>query len=145
MSSTLKVTSPCPRRWNDLAGDGAQRFCNQCDKVVHDLDALSDASIAALRQANRNDLCITYLHDGDGIFRRRSAVRTATVAAAVVAAVVGCSSPSDVSAPSDTTAPAMQTKGTGVNDEAAANGIDAATQERLRALGGLGYYYDVDG
>jgi TonB family protein len=38
----------CDRTWSDLAGQGAQRYCDRCDRVVHDLDAMSETERSTL-------------------------------------------------------------------------------------------------
>jgi hypothetical protein len=38
----LQILSPCPMAWEQLAGDGQTRFCDQCNLHVTDLSDMSD-------------------------------------------------------------------------------------------------------
>src|SRR5262245_25888450 len=105
MARTLEGSGPCPRRWEELAGHGPSRFCASCSKVVHDLDALSASEIEELIRANPGGFCATFIAREDRAFSipayarasSRAPVRVAAVAAVVAAAIIGCSSPADVS------------------------------------------------
>jgi hypothetical protein len=103
MAKPLKGSGPCPRRWDELAGDGPSRFCASCRKVVHDLDALTAAEIEELTRANPDGFCATFIAREDRAFsipaQAASSVpiRVAAFAAVVAAAIIGCSSPADVS------------------------------------------------
>src|SRR5215467_10431470 len=107
----LKGYRPCPRRWEDL-GQGPRRFCTDCNKVVHDLDALGAGEVEELVRANPDGFCATFVSDASALFRANAfpgaTGRTAAAAAMVAAAVlIGCSDPagsSDQSAPRHETA-----------------------------------------
>jgi hypothetical protein len=71
------VLSPCPARWSGMPGDAQQRFCGQCQKHVHDLDAQDDAALDAFARA----------HAGEAVCVRLSRPRTLGVWGAALAAV----------------------------------------------------------
>jgi hypothetical protein len=43
-----RLSYRCDRAWDELTGQGAQRYCDRCDQVVHDLDAMSAPAREAL-------------------------------------------------------------------------------------------------
>jgi hypothetical protein len=99
MPKSLKGNGPCGRRWEELAGDGARRFCASCSKVVHDLDALPVSEIDELTRANPDGFCATFIADEGRAFSMpaqassSAPVRGAVFAAVVAAAIIGCSNP----------------------------------------------------
>jgi hypothetical protein len=103
MPKSLQGSGPCPRRWEELAGDGRSRFCASCSKVVHDLDALSPSEIEELTRANPDGFCATFLGREDRTFSipaeasSPTPIRVAALAAVVAAAIIGCSNPGDMS------------------------------------------------
>ena len=44
----IKIASPCPAAWNEMEGNDGVRFCNQCQKNVYNLSALSRLEAEAL-------------------------------------------------------------------------------------------------
>jgi hypothetical protein len=81
-------------------GDEVRRFCGDCKKFVHNLDALSPAEVAALRRAG--GFCGTYLTNASGAFvagrslpmaGRISSAAAATILASVLAGCSGDESP----------------------------------------------------
>lgn len=101
-------TGPCSRNWDEL-GTGPRRFCTDCHKTVHDLDALTAAEVARLRRENPDGFCGTFIPDENGEFREKPLAPIAlpshlkTAAAAMLAAtLMSCSeSASAVPAPGD--------------------------------------------
>ena len=93
---------PCPRRWEELDGRGPSRFCASCNKVVHDLDALPASEVEELTRANPDGFCATFMaREDEAVWIRvhtswPTPNRTATLAAVVAAAIIGCSNPADV-------------------------------------------------
>src|SRR5262245_25506118 len=49
--SRVEVASPCPERWDGMAGDDRIRHCGRCEKSVYDLSAMSAAEAEALLEA----------------------------------------------------------------------------------------------
>jgi hypothetical protein len=64
----LRVTSPCARRWDQLAGRGARRYCGDCRLQVHDLSALdrTEARELLARRRRGERVCVTYVPGPDG-------------------------------------------------------------------------------
>jgi hypothetical protein len=64
----LRVTTPCARRWDQLAGRGARRYCGDCRLQVHDLSALdrTEARELLARRRRGERVCVTYLPGLDG-------------------------------------------------------------------------------
>lgn len=69
----LQVGTPCPKRWDDLAGGDAKRFCEQCQKHVHNLSVVSEREQDRLTRAVRNGqrVCVAYHQHADGAIIRR--------------------------------------------------------------------------
>ena len=49
-----------------MAPRGSARFCGSCEKLVHDLSALSEPAARALLRQSSESLCVRYLHDASG-------------------------------------------------------------------------------
>lgn len=47
MAKRGEILRPCSNDWDAMAGDGAIRFCADCQKYVHDISGLSDDAAAA--------------------------------------------------------------------------------------------------
>jgi len=151
----LRVTRPWRRRWDDLVGDEVRRYCGDCKKFVHNLDALSPAEVAALRRAG--GFCGTYLTDASGSFiggrslpmpGRISSAAAATILASVMAGCSGGESPppkepaatenspdSAPAGPSAETSPAAQPLGPPATSARRVEEIPPEDLEKLRALG----------
>jgi len=98
----LRIQTPCPKRWDELAGGGARRFCSQCSLHVHDAAQLTRDEATALVANASERVCmrLTYAPDGRALFRddagaatrpvvapwRRAAAWLATAAAGALAA-----------------------------------------------------------
>lgn len=67
----LRIQTPCPKRWDELAGSGARRFCGQCSLHVHDAAQLTRAEATALVADASERVCmrVTYAPDGRALFR----------------------------------------------------------------------------
>jgi hypothetical protein len=50
----------CPRPWESMDGDEAERFCKQCGRAVHNLDTLSVGRKLELLRRPRSSLCGRY-------------------------------------------------------------------------------------
>ena len=62
----IRIASPCDVPWASMQGDDRTRFCGACEKRVHNLVGMSEAEIAALFDAQGDDLCITLYQRHDG-------------------------------------------------------------------------------
>src|SRR3954447_6761233 len=62
----IRVASPCHARWDDMRGDHQARFCNQCQKNVYNLSALTAPEAAALIKSKEGNLCVRFYQRPDG-------------------------------------------------------------------------------
>lgn len=62
----IKIASPCPARWAEMAGDDRARFCAQCEKHVFNLSAMTAAAAAALIREKEGKLCARLYRRRDG-------------------------------------------------------------------------------
>jgi len=61
------IATPCGADWKAMSPLGKARLCGQCDKLVHDLSAMTEGAARALLETRPTDgLCIRYLHDATG-------------------------------------------------------------------------------
>jgi hypothetical protein len=68
-SSEVAIASPCHEDWGAMTPEGARRFCDRCDKHVHDLSALTEVQARALltRPAERDaGICVRYRANAAG-------------------------------------------------------------------------------
>lgn len=63
--SRLRVTRPCPRRWEELAGDDRRRHCDDCGRSVHAVEGLTVGEVEALF-AEEGSACVSLRRRGDG-------------------------------------------------------------------------------
>jgi hypothetical protein len=73
----LTIANPCRESWNTMAGGDTQRFCDACNRSVHDLSALTRRQVADLLASNAGKVCgrISYDERGKQIFiKERSAI-----------------------------------------------------------------------
>jgi hypothetical protein len=55
-----RIDKPCPKSWNDLQGEGACRYCDQCQHQVHNLSAMAHAERQRLLSGRSGRVCIAY-------------------------------------------------------------------------------------
>jgi hypothetical protein len=61
------IATPCGADWTAMSPRGKARLCGQCDKLVHDLSAMTERAARALLETRPTEgLCIRYLHDATG-------------------------------------------------------------------------------
>ena len=101
--ASVKVASPCPARWADMAGDDRVRHCSQCQKHVYDFSAMTADEIARVVRERGGKLCARFYRRADGTmltadcprgagrfrraFQRRFAAATGLLAVSASAAV----------------------------------------------------------
>jgi hypothetical protein len=92
MKRTLVVIrTPCGADWNSMSPRGSARLCASCDKLVHDLSAMSESDARRLLRGTDQSLCVRYLYDQTGDiwfaehFERRHSRAKLGVAAAAAA------------------------------------------------------------
>lgn len=71
--SDVPIADPCHADWDSMDAKGARRFCEQCDKHVHDLSSMTRPEAAALVASRGSDrLCVRYRVAADGTIRFQS-------------------------------------------------------------------------
>jgi hypothetical protein len=70
----LRVTEPCPIKWESMRGDGRTRFCDQCQLHVHNVSALSGREAARLLAAAPGRVCMNGMARGDGTLVTRESL-----------------------------------------------------------------------
>jgi hypothetical protein len=53
----LKISSPCPKTWEDLVGNDRVRYCGQCKLNVYNLAEMSSEEIEGLIRRTEGRLC----------------------------------------------------------------------------------------
>jgi hypothetical protein len=56
--SELTIRTPCPKRWEELSGDGRRRFCSECSLHVHNAAALTERQALALVAESEGRVCM---------------------------------------------------------------------------------------
>jgi len=64
--NVLKVASPCPARWEDMAGDDRARFCRQCSKHVYNFSSMTPLEVEQLMLKNEGNVCGRMYRRKDG-------------------------------------------------------------------------------
>ena len=63
----VRIASPCPERWADMAGDDRVRFCDRCALKVYDLSGLdADEGRALFQKHEGGRLCVRFFQRRDG-------------------------------------------------------------------------------
>lgn len=62
----LNVAEPCHASWNQMRGNGTGRFCNHCQKTVHDLTAMPREEAERLLCRSGGELCVRFTKGADG-------------------------------------------------------------------------------
>jgi len=62
----LRIATPCPARWEQMAGDDRVRFCQGCRKNVYNLSALPRSEAEALVARHAGKICALFYRRADG-------------------------------------------------------------------------------
>jgi hypothetical protein len=62
----VRVATPCRANWDRMLGDDRVRHCNDCNKNVFNLSAMTRDQAEALIVAKNGDLCARYYQRTDG-------------------------------------------------------------------------------
>src|SRR5690348_5730193 len=62
----IDVPNPYPADWNAMTGDRRGRFCQHCQKTVHNLSAISRDEAERLLCQAAGSLCVRYAVATDG-------------------------------------------------------------------------------
>lgn len=65
-SVSVEIPEPCPMDWASMRGDDRQRFCDTCERHVHDLSACTREEAEALLHATGGNLCAAVTLDASG-------------------------------------------------------------------------------
>lgn len=88
----LRISSPCPKTWEDLVGDDRIRYCGQCRLNVYNFAVMSRPEIEAIVRKTEGRLCGQLYLRGDRTVTTRNCpatrMRTILKRAAAVAAVL---------------------------------------------------------
>ena len=60
------IRTPCGADWDSMDPRGNARFCGSCEKLVHDLSAMTELEARALLGHSTEQLCVRYLYDVTG-------------------------------------------------------------------------------
>ncbi|HEY1174210.1 MAG TPA: hypothetical protein VGH19_22785 [Verrucomicrobiae bacterium] len=65
--NALKIASPCPARWEDMAGDDRARFCKQCQKHVYNFSSMTTKEVEVLIEGTGGKVCGRMYRRADGM------------------------------------------------------------------------------
>lgn len=84
----FQIQTPCTEDWSGMHGDESKRFCDKCNKHVHDLAHFDrDQADALLNAQTAGHVCVRMARDGEGRVITRDYWKFA--AGAALAATVG--------------------------------------------------------
>ena len=77
----LLIAKPCPKQWDVMTGDAKRRFCEHCQRHVHNLSAMSACERQQFVTESAGRECITYelLSDGSMVTPSRWSLRFPTL------------------------------------------------------------------
>ena len=70
----LRIDEPCPASWEQMPGDTARRFCDDCGKHVHDAASMTRAELEAAIQSSAG-VCLRVRSTRDGTVITRDTPR----------------------------------------------------------------------
>jgi hypothetical protein len=99
MIDAISIPKPCPAEWDSMTGTRRVRHCQECNKNVHNLSAMTRDEAEALIARFEGRLCARIERDDDGVildddFRAAPQLisrRVSPVAATLVTALLGLS------------------------------------------------------
>jgi len=62
----LEIPTPCPANWDEMSGSARGRFCQHCQKTVHDLSAMPRDQAERLVCQTAGSLCVRVTRLSDG-------------------------------------------------------------------------------
>src|SRR5687767_11236701 len=62
----IEVRTPCPADWEQMAGNHTKRFCQHCQKHVHNLSAMPADEAERLVCESAGRLCVRFARDDSG-------------------------------------------------------------------------------
>ena len=67
----LTIREPCEEDWSAMTGDGPRRYCDACERSVHNLSEMTKPEADALLESRTGRLCVRYAINPDGSVRFR--------------------------------------------------------------------------
>ncbi len=67
----IRIASPCPAKWEEMAGDDRARFCRLCERSVYNLSALTRQEAERLIAEKEGRLCAKFFQRSDGTILTR--------------------------------------------------------------------------
>ncbi|HZE97636.1 MAG TPA: hypothetical protein VE981_11465 [Planctomycetota bacterium] len=61
----LKISSPCPKKWDDLVGNDRIRYCGQCKLNVYNFADMTQTEISGIVRKTEGRLCASIYLRGD--------------------------------------------------------------------------------
>jgi hypothetical protein len=95
----VSFPKPCSERWDDMRPQGCNRFCEQCDKTIHDLSQLILEDAEQLARSD-GEICVRAEVGPGGLVRLKSS-RSARRMVATIGASVGILTASGQAAAAD--------------------------------------------
>jgi Carboxypeptidase regulatory-like domain len=83
VSSRFAITTPCPKTWADLQGDGRERYCDVCRKSVRALDQYSREELDQVWRESDGHVCGLLSEDSPPEHRTRRAVLVGALLTAI--------------------------------------------------------------
>jgi hypothetical protein len=62
----VRIASPCPADWAQMAGDDRVRYCSDCKLNVYNLSAMTRAEAERLLAAHEGRICVRFYRRKDG-------------------------------------------------------------------------------
>jgi hypothetical protein len=63
---SVTIPKACGAGWDAMAGEGGKRFCQSCQRVVHDVSSLTRREAATLLRGSASGLCARISYDPQG-------------------------------------------------------------------------------
>lgn len=88
---SIDVPAPCPKSWDEMIGDDKTRFCENCEKDIYNISAMTRREARKLLFQSNEKVCIRLEKDTDGRVRTlkkqlHKITRQAPIAAGVLSA-----------------------------------------------------------
>ncbi|MGJ8649184.1 MAG: hypothetical protein ACSHX4_02380 [Opitutaceae bacterium] len=118
MTPTPKLSFSCPMNWDAMDGNASIRFCEQCNRSVHNISEMSDSKREALlKQAKTERTCVAYYKSLNGelvtdrntinTYKKRIASTAALATASAMLAACSTTTPSEEAKAPENTAPVV--------------------------------------
>jgi hypothetical protein len=85
----VRIASPCPASWAQMAGTDRVRQCSLCDQAVYDLSAMTAAEVAQFLGAGDEDVCVRLYRRTDGTVMTRDCPKGAGARLVNFGALIG--------------------------------------------------------